>query len=177
MTRLTNNGKSLQFGGKTVSMPPAYDDWFLPSRDELSTMKNNVETEAGLAFGIYWASTESNANDAIFLSSGSGSGNPKTNVYKVRPCRQFNAPIGTYSIKDQGPAGGWIFFTNDTLYMEAAPNDLDASIWSNISNSLVGGTGLVIGDGITNTQLIINQVGHISSAAKLCDDLVVFGSL
>ena len=177
MTRLIFNGKALRSVDGVISMPPVYDDWFLPSRDELNSMKNNVETEAGMVFGVYWCSTESNATEALYTASGSGSDAPKSNVYKVRPCRQFNAIEGLYSVKDQGPAGGWIFHVSGTFYMEAAPNDLDASVWSNVTNSLVGGTSVNIGTGLTNTNLIVNQSGHTNSAAQSCLDLIIYGSL
>jgi len=173
MSYYTYNGQKIKYQGKFAVGPAGFYDWFLPSRDELSNMKNNVATEAGMVFGIYWTSSESTASTAIYQASGSGAALPKSNIYKVRACRQFNAPLGSYSIKDQGPAGGWIFYVDGNLYMEAAPDDLPQSAWSNITNLLIGTTGLNIGDGITNTQSIINQTGHVNSAALLCKQLFI----
>jgi hypothetical protein len=42
--------------------------------------------------------------------------------------------------------------------------------WSNISNTGVGMVARDYYNGLTNTSAIINQSGHITSAAKLCDD-------
>jgi hypothetical protein len=74
-------------------------DWFLPSRDELLLMRNNLglglASNYGLASGYYWSSSEdagfsqnawaihmtSSANFSITYSKGTS--------YKVRPIRRF----------------------------------------------------------------------------------------
>lgn len=80
-----------------------------------------------------------------------------------------------YEIGSTGQAGGVIFFcdTDDIYewtYLEAAPEDLiDSPMpWSNIQNELVHGTLDAIGTGAANTAKIIDQEGHISSAALAC---------
>ena len=54
----------------------------------------------------------------------------------------------------------------------ASLTDLGTSVWSNVTDVLVGTSKT---DGQANTIAIINQLGHISSAAKLCDDFISGG--
>jgi hypothetical protein len=81
-----------------------------------------------------------------------------------------------------GPAGGWIFYDKGYVsdgwqYLEAAPSDQSGPYhaWSNIIDVEIGTSaqGTAIGTGQTNTTAIIGQTGHTTSAAKLCDDLIV----
>lgn len=79
-----------------------------------------------------------------------------------------------YSIGDTRPAGGFIIYVNGNDYLKAAPTDQGSTDkWSNITNSEAGAWDATIGAGQSNTNIIINQVGHLSSAAKMCDDLVI----
>ena len=54
-------------------------------------------------------------------------------------------------------------------------NDLDTSKWSNIDTTLIGLSAQDEFDGKTNTQAIINQSGHITSAALICDTTTIGG--
>ena len=56
----------------------------------------------------------------------------------------------------------------------ATTNQSTAQAWSNIDNSLVS-AALNTWNGISNSNAIINQAGHVNSAAKLCLDLVSGG--
>jgi uncharacterized repeat protein (TIGR02543 family) len=86
----------------------------------------------------------------------------------------------TYSLRDIGPAGGYIFYDKGEVsdgwrYLEAAPSDESGTYtWSNIIDIEIGTSaqGTEIGKGQTNTTAIIAQPGHIDSAAQLCDALV-----
>lgn len=49
------------------------------------------------------------------------------------------------------------------------------STWSNISSTSVGSAARSLFDGQTNTNAIISQPGHTSSAAKICYDYVYDG--
>lgn len=70
-----------------------YDDWFLPSKDELNLMYENLTYKGvgGFIWNTYWSSSESDSNDAwsqSFLTSEQGSDSRKYN-YCVRPIRAF----------------------------------------------------------------------------------------
>jgi hypothetical protein len=157
-----------------------YNDWFLPSKDELSEMYTQLHLYGLGNFHInspyiYWSSSEEDLWSAYGLNFYSGDLDPwnKDVIFFVRACRAFTSTIN-YNLRDMGPAGGWIFWKSGNDYLESAP--LDQSIsqkWSNIDNIAIGTTGTAIGTGQANTTAIINQAGHTNSAAKLCDDLVI----
>jgi hypothetical protein len=151
-------------------------DWFLPSRDELNQMYLNLHL-----FGLgnftttkYWTSSESSATFAYRVNFAGGSGYVdtffKNTQWYVRACRIIVG--GSYNLRDEGPGGGYIFYVDGENYYEAAQSDQSIfKAWSNIDNVLIGTTGTDIGAGKQNTLDIINQAGHIDSAAKLCNDL------
>lgn len=152
-------------------------DWFLPSKDELSAMYTELKAYSvgGFANSYYWSSTEVNNNyvNLVDFSTSYFASYWKAGTYYVRACRAFTSTT-TYNLRDVGPAGGWIFWKSGNNYLEAAPSDQSASLaWSNITGTAVTGTGTAIGTGAANTLLIINQAGHTTSAAKLCNDLVI----
>ncbi|MGM0943578.1 MAG: hypothetical protein ACQEW9_00255 [Bacteroidota bacterium] len=72
-----------------------YDDWFLPSNEELSKLYENREAIGGFSFepinGIYWSSTEINFNFAgcLVFINGSLTNNIKVNRFSVRAVRYF----------------------------------------------------------------------------------------
>lgn len=92
-----------------------------------------------------------------------------------------NAVIG-----DIGPSGGYIFYdkgsySNGWRYLEAAPavNEYTSIVWGGFGRT-VGGTGIAIGTGKSNTERIVAKFGDVEPyekradyAAKLCADLVV----
>ena len=47
---------------------------------------------------------------------------------------------------------------------------LGAHAWSNVASTSLTGTTAALGTGLSNSNLIVSQTGHISSAAKLCLD-------
>jgi Protein of unknown function (DUF1566)/Collagen triple helix repeat (20 copies) len=49
------------------------------------------------------------------------------------------------------------------------------SVWSNVSNTLIGASAQSASNGQANTNAIIGQSGHTASAAKLCDTYVSGG--
>lgn len=156
------------------------DDWFLPSRYEFAEVYTNVISGGLGGFDItknYWTSCETLAPAtqafAMFAGNGAMGVALKTEVFKVRAVRSFTSLAGTYTLGGSGQAGGWIFYINGTTYYEVAPSDCADSAWSNITALAVGTTSYNIGEGQNNTNEIMAQAGHVTSAAKLCDDLIV----
>ena len=152
------------------------DDWYLPSRDELRKIRDNLYAfgVGGLSPNQYWSSSEMDATQAYChaLDTDVSVNAPKNITKFVRACRSFVAAGGAYVLRDTGPAGGLIFYIDGgTTYYEAAPSDQSISqAWSNVTDVLIGTTLAAIGEGQNNTNEIIAQAGHIDSAAKLCND-------
>ena len=74
-----------------------YNDWFLPSIDELNQIYLNKNTIGGIPNGNYWSSTENNANTAkvIFFDDGTIYNVNKNNYssISVRAVREFSVPV------------------------------------------------------------------------------------
>jgi TolB-like protein len=98
----------------------------------------------------------------------------------VSPARPA-APAGkTYNIGDFGPAGGIVFydkgvFSNGWRYLEAAPAETEFTgvQWGALGQD-VSGTGLAVGSGKRNTELIVERLkarGESGRAAQLCASL------
>jgi len=162
-----------------------YNDWFLPSKDELNKMYENLYLEGvgGFSNSYYWSSSELDLNNAWYqyFNDGSQFTDLKSFDVRVRACRSFVKYIpNAYNLKDVGPGGGWIFYINNNLdnsytYYECASSDQSISqIWSDVN--LLAGTDTIIGSGKFNTRLIIEQSGHTDSAGKLCDNLSILNN-
>ena len=68
-----------------------YDDWFLPSKDELNLLYLNNEAVGGFADGYYWSSSE-DGNDGAWgqdFGNGDQGGYVKFNTFRVRAIRAF----------------------------------------------------------------------------------------
>jgi uncharacterized protein (TIGR02145 family) len=121
-----------------------------------------------------WSSSEIDATTAHRLSFETGawgSGNKIGDDITIRPIRAFTSTT-IYAVRDTGPSGGRIFYKNGDDYLECSPIDMTPitfAKWSNVA--LLVGTATAIGTGQANTTAIISQVGHTTSAAKLCNDL------
>lgn len=163
----------------TLAVP--FDDWFLPSKDELEQMQIQLHAYGLGGFGgIYVSSSELNATLVHTNSFGTGLGaGYKYTELEIRACRMFTTST-VYALRDIGPAGGYIFIVEDLgggnyRYFEAEPEqNLNIYPFSNITNVAIGTTGTAIGTGQANTVAIIAQLGHTASAAKVCDDLIVY---
>ncbi|SDD23691.1 Lcl domain-containing protein [Williamwhitmania taraxaci] len=70
-----------------------YDDWFLPSIDELQLMYTNLRAQNIGGFGLvnYWSSTEKDASNGwkILFSTNSKGYSTKSNGYYIRAARAF----------------------------------------------------------------------------------------
>ena len=156
-----------------------YNDWFLPSRNELLAIYDELRVYGigNFIFLQYWTSSQridagGLAYSLDFTDRTEGETTPN-GLLHVRACRSFTSVSPSYSLRDVGPAGGWIFYKSGDDYLEAAPMDLADEVFSNLSTVNVGAQGTAIGIGQVNTTAIISAVGHINSAAKLCDDLSI----
>lgn len=164
---------------KDTPAPLSFNDWYLPDFNELQSIYVNLYGfgVGGFAADHYWMSGEDDAANAYEANFTSGlfTSKPKGNLYKVRAIRKFISFI-PYALRDVGQAGGLIFAIAGTTYYEAAPSDQSAGkAWSNIVASLIGAAAqhTLLGEGQLNTIAIISQIGHVDSAAKLCNDLVI----
>lgn len=94
------------------------------------------------------------------------------------PCQIFVTGIPVDSLYGKNYAGGLIFYLDNIACtgIVAAPNDQSSGIqWHNGSFVSTGATGTSIGDGQTNTSLIVSVQGSGSYAAQVCDDLLLNG--
>jgi hypothetical protein len=75
-----------------------YDDWFLPSKDELNLLYTNLKVKGlgGFGIGWYWSSSEVDSDSAWVQrfsdgaqSYGGNYDSNKSNVYSVRAIRRF----------------------------------------------------------------------------------------
>jgi hypothetical protein len=70
-----------------------YDDWFLPSKDELNLMYRNLKQKGlgDFSSNWYWSSSQDSTNSSWVqnFSDGSQDYNPKNNTYSVRCVRAF----------------------------------------------------------------------------------------
>jgi len=70
-----------------------YNDWFLPSKDELNLMYENLKVfgVGGFADNLYWSSSEYNANYAWYQDffNGYQAASLKYGTYRVRAVRAF----------------------------------------------------------------------------------------
>ena len=93
----------------------------------------------------------------------------------------------TYSLRDEGPAGGLIFYINPNYatdgwrYLEAAPSSTEWSViqWGSYQK-LIGGTETGIGTGESNTNIIVTWLNaHFQDnrAAEYCFDLSIENNL
>ncbi|HAN20582.1 MAG TPA: hypothetical protein DCP51_02720, partial [Clostridiales bacterium] len=148
------------------------NDWFLPSKNEIAAMYNNLKIYGlgNFTNNFYWTSSEYNASYGVLFnfSDGTNSILYKNSSIRIRPCRKFTS-LTQYSLRDIGPAGGLIFYIDGNNYYESNLYDL-VGIWSNVYPGLIGTTSANIGEGLNNTNEIIAQAGHIDSSAKLCLD-------
>jgi hypothetical protein len=179
-----SSATSVNSGIASVKTKTIYNDWFLPSLNEIDIMISNLYAYGvgNMVAGNYWSSSEDNANNQLAFSCSTITNLPvgeyKSALFRVRACRSF-ITTSSLPLRSIGPAGGLIFYVLNngggtfTCY-ESAPNDQNAGYaWSNIINAFSGAQNQTIGYGIINTPLIIVQAGHITSAALLCKNLTI----
>ena len=146
------------------------DDWFLPSKDEFQAVHDNLYLygvgDIELIGNEYWTSSEFDESNIYSLIVGFGETvwayQSKGLSRPARACRAFTT-TDLYSLRDRGPAGGWIFHIIDngggsfTYYELASTDTSNGCLWSNIIDVAIGTTGTAIGTGQANTAAIIAQ--------------------
>jgi hypothetical protein len=65
-----------------------FDDWYLPSIDELEKIFTNKDSIGGFQRAMYWSSSESDTTNAYYMFF-SVTGENKNNAGRVRPVRSF----------------------------------------------------------------------------------------
>lgn len=112
-----------------------YNDWYLPSKDELTQLFDLPAEEYdahGLSSDAYWSSTEGNALSAFGAGRGYDFVTSKREEFYVRPIRA--GTLSNPTLGDIGPGGGRIFYADISMpfpcgpflsescnYLEAAP--------------------------------------------------------
>ncbi len=91
VNRCTEAGRAASICNDLVA--GGYDDWFLPSKDELELMYAQKTVVGGFAKRNYWSSSEDSANSAWVQFFGDGDqythGFHKYSIYNVRAVRAF----------------------------------------------------------------------------------------
>jgi Protein of unknown function (DUF1566) len=86
----------------------------------------------------------------------------------------------THYIGEQYGGGVILHLWKDNAGLEhglivALTEQSTSQVWSNISSTEIGASGQSTWDGLSNSNAIVGQAGHTSSAAKLCLDMVSGG--
>ena len=85
---------------------------------------------------------------------------------------------GACVVGDTGPGGGKIFYAANTRqswgrYLEAAPAELAAAVWCNVSQDTVGARETLVGNGQANTNAVVASC--TSGAAVSADNYTING--
>ena len=158
------------------------DDWWLPNSGEMEQIDAALYPLGNFStITDYHTSTEIDQDNSISYSFNGHETSPglKSDIRVVRPIRMFYAAEGAYNVGDTGEGEGLVFYLDPELIndlqrvYEVLDTDLGPEIWSNLGDGDSGAIFTEIGGGFTNTEMIINQGGHTTSAAKLCVDYSV----
>lgn len=96
-----NNTEAIIVGCPTVGIAAeicynldlnGYQDWYLPSKEEMELVYESKDQVGGFGTGTYWVSTQATSNTAwiISITTGNASSNFKsTGTYRVRAVRSF----------------------------------------------------------------------------------------
>jgi len=93
----------------------------------------------------------------------------------------YTPPPTTYSLRDIGPAGGWIFYDKGSYsdgwrYLEAAPSDQSTGApWGCVGTAISGADGTAVGTGEQNTYDILKVCTTDGIAADVCANLSLGG--
>ena len=107
----------------TEYVKDGYDDWFLPSKEELYTLWLRRTSIGGFRGTRYWSSTEAlnnSANRAVGVNFANGNYvyDNKSNVYGVRPIRSFDDSSilpSEQEVTKYTPSNTYISFVDNAL--------------------------------------------------------------
>ena len=162
-TTNANGLVSIAIGGGTfVSGAFASVDWangpyFVKTETDAAGGTNYSLTTTSQLLSVPYALHAKTAESIV----GGGSGGSGFSHYIGE---QFGGGVIFHLWKDaQGVEHGLVVATTDQSIAQA---------WSNITNLVIGQTAQSSWDGLSNSNAIVTQSGHTSSAAKLCLDLM-----
>ncbi|MFW5444336.1 MAG: Ig-like domain-containing protein [Methylococcaceae bacterium] len=165
-----------------------FDDWFLPSIDELNLLSENHFLISTFP-STFWSSSENSDMSAriiryiYFENAWESYRASKSKQFNVLPIRSFSAanPTPEYRLGDTGPAGGIVFYISDgdgivgTQGLEAAPEDQDIVPWGCYGSPISGADGTAAGTGAQNTAYILADCNEAGIAAELADTYSING--
>ena len=154
-------------GGSVVNGTFASVDWvngpyFIKTETDPSGSTNYSLTTTSQLLSVPYALHAKTAESIVGGNSGGGSGGFTHFIGEA-----FGGGVIFHLWKDtQGAEHGLVVATTDQSAAQA---------WSNVNNLLIGQTAQSSWDGLSNSNAIVAQASHTSSAAKLCLDLVSGG--
>jgi subtilisin-like proprotein convertase family protein len=178
-----------------------YDDWYLPSKEELNKLNINKVAIGQFVEAGYWSSTESNSEKAwgqSFYNSNNGYqvALDKYDSYRVRAVRTFyhsntvqerldrgQTPLSIYnsgipldSLYGKSYQGGIIAYLNTTTgagFVAAPSNQSTGTVWGCDGTDIPGADGMAIGTGAQNTIDIEAGCTEAGIAADICANLAL----
>ncbi len=158
----------------------------------------NVSSDGGASItdkGICYSTAPSPTTADTKLSSGSGKGEIGFYLINLNPSTKYY--VRAYATNSKGTAygaeksftttataiidigyyyqGGLIFYTDGTGHgLIAAPYDQGTLNWG-CEGTSVSGTSTALGSGQSNTTKIVNTCGTSNIAARVCDNLTLYG--
>jgi hypothetical protein len=167
-TSNTNGLVTVAIGGGTiVSGTFASIDWskgpyFVKTETDASGGTNYSLTTTSQLLSVPYAIHAKTAESIVGGNAGGGNGGFSHYIGE-----EFGGGVIFHLWKDKlGAEHGLVVATTDQS---------TAQTWSNIKDIEIGQTAKSSWDGLSNSNAIVNQSGHTSSAAKLCLDLVSGG--
>ena len=153
-----------------------YDDWFLPSKDEMDQMYLQRSVIGNFTSQAYWTSSEYIGSQVYLqdFSSGSTTWVSKEATWPyIRAIRAFST---SFTI-GQSYRGGIIFYIDGTGQhgLISATSDQSTGAPWGCGGTTIGGTSTAIGTGQANTTAIVNVCTTAGIAASICNDLMLNG--
>jgi hypothetical protein len=113
------------------------------------------------------------------LANGTGTSyTAGTGTFTINSNITLYAQYTAFSITDNGPAGGYIFYDKGSYssgwrYMEASSNPYQYFVlWDTGTNVFTYATGTAVGTGASNTAKIVAAQGGGTYAASVCNDYI-----